>query len=66
MRGQERERLLWLDLLRIWSCFWVIVSHVQSPFYWRDKIGNGTWGGVDGASNYCGYLPFCCPMFYYD
>ena len=45
MRGQERERLLWLDLLRIWSCFWVIVSHVQSPFYWRDKIGNGTWGG---------------------
>lgn len=58
--AKAKKHISWIDLLRIWAAFWVIVSHVQSSFYWNDGIE--TKGGIEQLV-LAGFSRFAVPVF---
>ncbi len=54
------KRIFWIDLLRIWATFCVIIAHVQSAFYW--DAGIETLGGQEQVI-IVGITVFSVPIF---
>lgn len=54
------KRIVWIDMLRIWATFCVIVAHVQSAFYW--DAGIETRGGKEQVI-IVGISVFSVPIF---